>query len=62
MLYDQSQLARAYLHAWQVSEEEFFRTIIQEFLDNVVREMTCVGKGARDQQSQLCWDCWILFD
>jgi uncharacterized protein YyaL (SSP411 family) len=39
MLYDQSQLARVYLHAWQVTGNEFFRTITEEILDYVVREM-----------------------
>ncbi|UCC61787.1 MAG: thioredoxin domain-containing protein [Anaerolineae bacterium] len=39
MLYDNSQLARVYLHAWQVTGNEFFRTITAEILDYVVREM-----------------------
>jgi uncharacterized protein YyaL (SSP411 family) len=39
MLYDNTQLARVYLHAWQVTGSEFFRTITEESLDNVVREM-----------------------
>ncbi|MGD8904965.1 MAG: hypothetical protein PVI67_15485 [Anaerolineae bacterium] len=39
MLYDQSQLARVYLHAWQVTGNEFFRTITEEILDYVIREM-----------------------
>ncbi|MCL7454833.1 MAG: thioredoxin domain-containing protein [Anaerolineae bacterium] len=39
MLYDQSQLARVYLHAWQVTGNEFFRSIVEEILDYVVREM-----------------------
>ena len=39
MLYDSSQLARIYLHAWQVTGNEFFRTITEEILDYVVREM-----------------------
>jgi len=32
-------LARVYLHAWQVTGNEFFRTITEEVLDYVVREM-----------------------
>jgi len=40
MLYDNSQLARVYLHAWQVTGNEFFRTISEEILDYVVGEMT----------------------
>jgi uncharacterized protein YyaL (SSP411 family) len=39
MLYDNPQLARVYLHAWQVTDKEFFRTITEEILDYVVREM-----------------------
>jgi uncharacterized protein YyaL (SSP411 family) len=39
MLYDNSQLARVYLHAWQVTENEFFRNITEEILDYVIREM-----------------------
>jgi uncharacterized protein YyaL (SSP411 family) len=40
MLYDNAQLARVYLHAWQVTGNQFFRTITEEILDYVVREMT----------------------
>ncbi|MGQ9598378.1 MAG: thioredoxin domain-containing protein [Anaerolineae bacterium] len=40
MLYDNAQLARVYLHAWQVTDDKFFRTIAEETLDYVVREMT----------------------
>jgi len=39
MLYDNSQLARVYLHAWQVTGNEFFRTVTEEILDYVMREM-----------------------
>jgi uncharacterized protein YyaL (SSP411 family) len=39
MLYDNSQLARVYLHAWQVTGNQYFRTITEEILDYVVREM-----------------------
>ncbi len=39
MLYDNSQLARVYLHAWQLTGNEFYRTIAQETLDYVAREM-----------------------
>jgi uncharacterized protein YyaL (SSP411 family) len=39
MLYDNSQLARVYLHAWQVTGNEFFRTITEEILDYVAQEM-----------------------
>ena len=40
MLYDNALLAPVYLHAWQVTDEPFFRTIAEEILDYVVREMT----------------------
>jgi uncharacterized protein YyaL (SSP411 family) len=45
MLYDNSQLARVYLHAWQVTGNEFFRTITVEILDYVVREMLAPQGG-----------------
>ncbi len=48
MLYDNAQLARVYLHVWQVTGNEFFRTITGEILDYVVREMLYVGAGAND--------------
>jgi len=40
MLYDNAQLARAYLHAWQITGDEFFKRIVIETLDFVSREMT----------------------
>jgi hypothetical protein len=40
MLYDNAQLARAYLHAWQVTGEPAFRRIVEETIDFVAREMT----------------------
>ena len=45
MLYDNAQLARVYLHAWQVTGNAFFRTITEEILDYIVREMTDPGGG-----------------
>jgi len=39
MLYDNAQLARVYLHAWQVTGDPFYRAIVEETLDYVVREM-----------------------
>ena len=45
MLYDNSQLARVYLHAWQVTGNAFFRTITEEILDYVVREITDSSGG-----------------
>jgi uncharacterized protein len=40
MLYDNAQLARVYLHAWQVTGDDEFRRITEEVLDYVLREMT----------------------
>jgi uncharacterized protein YyaL (SSP411 family) len=45
MLYDNAQLARVYLHAWQVTGEPFYRTIAEETLDYVVREMLSPAGG-----------------
>ena len=39
MLYDNAQLARVYLHAWQLTGDDFYRTIVEETLDYVAREM-----------------------
>jgi hypothetical protein len=39
MLYDNAQLARLYLHAWQVTGEPFFERVARETLDYVVRDM-----------------------
>ncbi|MDM7923994.1 MAG: thioredoxin domain-containing protein [Pyrinomonadaceae bacterium] len=40
MLYDNAQLIRIYLHLYQITKEEFFRTIAVETLEYVRREMT----------------------
>jgi uncharacterized protein len=40
MLYDNAQLALAYLHAWQITHEPFFERIVVETLDFVIRELT----------------------
>jgi uncharacterized protein YyaL (SSP411 family) len=45
MLYDNAQLARVYLHAWQVTGEPFFRAVVEEILDYVVREMADPAGG-----------------
>jgi uncharacterized protein YyaL (SSP411 family) len=39
MLYDNAQLARAYLHGWQVSGEERLRAVCEETLDFALREL-----------------------
>ncbi len=45
MLYDNAQLARTYLHAWQVTGDATFRRIVEETLDYVLREMTSPEGG-----------------
>jgi uncharacterized protein len=40
MLYDNALLIRAYLHAWQVTKEPFYKRIVEETLDFIAREMT----------------------
>jgi uncharacterized protein YyaL (SSP411 family) len=45
MLYDNAQLGRVYLHAWQVTGKDFFRIITKEILDYVMREMTDTPGG-----------------
>jgi len=55
MLYDNALLARAYLHAWQVTGLAFYRRIVEETLDYVVREMTHNSGGfysAQDADSE----------
>jgi uncharacterized protein YyaL (SSP411 family) len=39
MLYDNALLARAYLHGWQVTGDDLFRTVTCETLDWALREM-----------------------
>lgn len=40
MLYDNALLLRAYLHAWQVTKEPFYKRIVEETLEFIEREMT----------------------
>jgi uncharacterized protein len=40
MLYDNALLVRTYLHAWQVTRDPAFKTIVEETLDFTLREMT----------------------
>ena len=39
MLYDNAQLARVYLHAWQTTRSDFYRRIAEQTLDYIAREM-----------------------
>ncbi len=50
MLYDNAQLARAYLHAWQVTNLPLFRRVAEETLDYIVREMTDPSGGFYSSQ------------
>ncbi len=45
MLYDNAQLARVYLHAWQLSGDPYLREIVEDILDYVMREMTAPNGG-----------------
>ncbi|MBM4456429.1 MAG: thioredoxin domain-containing protein [Chloroflexi bacterium] len=45
MLYDNAQLARTYLHAWQLTGDSEYRRTVEETLDYVLREMTSAEGG-----------------
>jgi uncharacterized protein len=45
MLYDSALLIRAYLHAWQVTKEPFYKRIVEETLDFIEHEMTHASGG-----------------
>ena len=45
MLYDNAQLARTYLHAWQITGDAELRQVVEETLDYVLREMTARSGG-----------------
>ncbi|MDX2163149.1 MAG: thioredoxin domain-containing protein [bacterium] len=45
MLYDNAQLSRVYLHAWQITGDAFYRRIAEEIYDYVLREMTSPEGG-----------------
>ena len=55
MLYDNAQLARVYLHAWQVTGDPAYRRVVTEALDYLVREMLDEAGGfysAQDADSE----------
>ncbi len=59
MLYDQAQLARSYLDAFQITREPIFEKTARDILDYVRRDMTDKGGGfysAEDADSQLARD------
>ena len=45
MLYDNAQLLRTYLHAWQVTGRPLFKRVVEETIDYVLREMTSPEGG-----------------
>ena len=45
MLTDQALLARAYLHAWQVTGRDDYRQVVLETLDYVLDELGATGGG-----------------
>jgi uncharacterized protein YyaL (SSP411 family) len=45
MLYDNAQLARLYLHAWQVTGRDRYRDVVVKTLDYLLRELRHPGGG-----------------
>jgi uncharacterized protein YyaL (SSP411 family) len=45
MLYDNAQLARCYLHAWQVTGKPRYRAVVEETLDYLLRRMSRADGG-----------------
>ncbi len=45
MLYDNAQLSRLYLHAWQLTGDDFFRLVAEDIYDYMLREMTAADGG-----------------
>jgi uncharacterized protein YyaL (SSP411 family) len=45
MLYDNAQLSRLYVHAWQITSDEFYKRIAEEIYDYILREMTSLEGG-----------------
>lgn len=55
MLYDNALLAKAYLQAWKMTKKPLYKTICQEILDYLLREMASLEGGffaAEDAESQ----------
>ncbi len=45
MLYDNAQLSRVYLHAWQVTDNDSYRRVAESVYDYILREMTAPEGG-----------------
>ncbi len=55
MLYDNAQLLRTYLHAWQLTQRPLFLQVVNQTIDYVLREMTQPEGGfysAQDADSE----------
>ena len=50
MLYDNALLSRIYLHAYQATDKQIYRRIVEETLDYVLREMTDKDGGFYSSQ------------
>ncbi len=50
MLYDNAQLARVYLHAYQLTEEPRWRRVAEDTLDHAQRELRLPGGGFASSQ------------
>ncbi len=50
MLYDNALLAPAYLHAWAVTGEPLYRTVVEQTLDYVLRELRLPEGGLASAQ------------
>jgi uncharacterized protein len=50
MLYDNALLASAYLHAWVVTGEERYRTVVERTLDYILRELALPEGGFASAQ------------
>ena len=45
MLYDNAQLLRSYLHAWQITQQPRYRRVVDETIDYLLREMRSPAGG-----------------
>ncbi len=45
MLYDNAQLSRLYLHAWQITGDDFYKSVAEDIYDYILREMTAPAGG-----------------
>ena len=65
MLYDNAQLARCYLHAWQVFRKPRYRAVAEETLDYLLREMSHPDGGlfsAQDADSEGMEGAFFVWD